>query len=112
MNIDLVKTTSSRKRETLWVALGSVVFSLCFGYPIVAHLTHGGVSHWSLNDWDLNMEWLWVPFYTVTHFHQFPLWDPYKCGGIPLLANPQSVFLTPLFVLHLLFGPAIGVHLG
>ena len=111
MNTDLVRTTGLRKRETLWVTLGSVVFSLCFGYPIVAHLTHGGVSQWSLNDWDLNMEWLWVPFYTVTHFHQFPLWDPYKCGGIPLLANPQSIFLTPLFVLDLSFGPAIGVHL-
>ncbi len=58
------------------------------------------------------MEMLWAPYHTITHFHQFPLWDPYKCGGQPLLANPQSAFLTPLFGLHLLFGPAVGAHLA
>ena len=100
-----------KKREPLWLALGSIAFALCFGYPIVLQLTHGAASQWPLNDWDLNMEMLWVPFYTVSHFAQFPLWDPYKCGGIPLLANPQSIYLTPLFVLHLLFGPDTGVHL-
>ncbi|MGD0075263.1 MAG: hypothetical protein ABSD31_13130 [Candidatus Binataceae bacterium] len=111
MNTDIRKKNALTRREVLWVALGSLVFSLYFGFSIVTHLTHGGVSQWPLNDWDLNMEMLWVPFYSITHFHQFPLWDPYKCGGIPLLANPQSIFLTPFFVFHLLFGPAIGVHL-
>src|SRR5271155_193999 len=100
-----------KKNEALWLALGSLVFALCFGYPIVAHLADGAVSQWPLNDWDLNMEMLWVPFHTIVHFVQFPLWDPYKCGGIPLLANPQSIYLTPLFALDLLLGPEIGVHL-
>ncbi len=104
-------SSSWTRRESLWVALGSVAFAICFGYPIVTHLTHGALSQWALNDWDLNMEMFWVPFHSIRHFHQFPLWDPYKCGGIPLLANPQSTFLTPSFALQLVAGPSLGVHL-
>src|SRR5208283_814441 len=36
---------------------------------------------------------------------------PYKCGGMPLIGNPSSRVLTPFFLLHLVFGPLIGVHL-
>ena len=100
-----------KRREALWLTVGSIGFALCFGYSIVAQVNHVAFSQWPLNDWDLNMEMLWVPFYTVRHFGQFPLWDPYKCGGIPLLANPQSIHLTPLFVLDLVFGTDAGVHL-
>ena len=57
------------------------------------------------------MELHWVPFYTVTHFHQFPFWNPYKCGGMPMLGNPQSRILTPFFIVQLLFGPLIGTHI-
>lgn len=48
---------------------------------------------------------------TIVHFHQLPVWNPYKCGGMPMLGNPQSHFLTPWFLLTLLFGPFIGLRL-
>ncbi len=41
---------------------------------------------------------------TVRRFGQLPLWDPWYCGGIYGLGEPQSRFASPPFLLSLLFG--------
>jgi hypothetical protein len=41
---------------------------------------------------------------TVARFHEAPLWNPYYCGGIPALAIPSARFVSPTFLLTLLFG--------
>jgi hypothetical protein len=41
---------------------------------------------------------------SVLLFHQMPLWDPYYCGGMYLLGTPQARFVSPTFLLTLLFG--------
>ena len=94
-------------REIAGVSLVSIAFGLAFSYPLLVRL--GGVSN--LNDWDLDLQLAWVPYYTVAHYHQFPFWNPYKCGGIAMFANPHSRVLTPFFPLHLLFGPFVGYQL-
>jgi len=95
-------TTEVRK-----VALGSLAFALLFAWPIIPHLGQFGAFH----DWEFATELHWVPYYTVVHFHQLPLWNPYKCGGMPMFANPQSRILTPFFLLHLITGPVMGAQL-
>lgn len=40
------------------------------------------------------------------------LWDPYLCGGTPLLANAESAQLDPLFLFVLAFGPNLGLRLS
>lgn len=40
------------------------------------------------------------------------LWDPYLCGGEPLLANAESAQLDPFFPLVLLAGENLGVRLS
>jgi hypothetical protein len=40
----------------------------------------------------------------VLRWHQMPLWDPYYCGGMYLLGTPQARFVSPTFLLSLLFG--------
>ncbi|HVN64923.1 MAG TPA: hypothetical protein VMT58_09820 [Candidatus Binataceae bacterium] len=94
-------------REMLAAAIAAAVLSIAFSYPIVMHLGAPGVWH----DWDFSLQLQWAAYYSVAHFHQFPLWNPWKCGGMPLLGNPQSHFLSPWFLLTLLFGPVIGLHL-
>jgi len=74
---------------------------------VLIHPTRAGL----LDDWDFFMLLHWVPYYTVTHFHQLPLWNPYECGGVPMIGNPQSRVLTPFFLIHLLTGPVVGIHL-
>jgi hypothetical protein len=89
------------------IALGSVVFALCFSWPLLGHLREFGAFH----DWDLFTSLAWDPYHTLVHFHQIPLWDPYKCGGIPEIGEPQTRIVNPFFVLYLIFGVVTGMHL-
>ena len=99
------------EREIAWVTVGSLAFALCFFYRLLPQLSQINVPVNSGRlDWDLAMEFHWAAAYSITHFHQFPFWNPYKCGGIPLFADPQSAVLTPFLLLDLLFGPEIGVN--
>jgi hypothetical protein len=49
---------------------------------------------------------------TIGRFHELPAWNPYFCGGIPGIANPQDASLGPEFVLKLIFGVGPGRHLA
>jgi hypothetical protein len=33
---------------------------------------------------------------SIVRYHEFPLWNPYECGGLPLWDNPQSLTGSPL----------------
>ncbi|HVN64764.1 MAG TPA: hypothetical protein VMT58_09020 [Candidatus Binataceae bacterium] len=99
------------RQEIAWVAIGSIAFALLFFYQILGHITVPIRPDGVFSDWDFNLELRWVASHTIAHFHQFPVWDPYKCGGMPLFANPQSAVLTPFIVLSLLFGSVAGIRL-
>ncbi len=96
-----------KTREAALVTAGSILFGLAFSYPILAHLSRTGGFY----DWDLAKQLHWAAVDTVLRFHQAPLWNPYKCGGIPMLADPLSRIVTPFFALSLLFGPFLGLNL-
>src|SRR5579884_2157457 len=86
---------------------GMAGFTVAFSYPVLIDLGRIGVV-W---DWPEFLMRNWVAFYSLHHFHQVPLWNPYECGGMPLLAHPSSQILTPLFALQMLFGPFVGLDL-
>ncbi len=65
-----------------------------------------------IHDWDQHEFYHAVPRETVLSYWQFPLWNPYHCGGNVMLANPQSTFLSPSFLLVLLFGVIPGLKLS
>jgi hypothetical protein len=94
-------------REVMLAAIGAIAFACLLGFPLIVHFHKIGVV-W---DWDAFLERDWVPAYTLRHFHQLPLWNPYTCGGMPMWANPEARIATPLFLFHLLFGPVAGLHL-
>ena len=96
-----------RRREVVLAVVGAIVFALAFSQPLLGRLAQANFH----DDWDFTAQLNWVAYASVARFHQLPLWNPYKCGGMPLLGNPQSRFMTPLFLLHLLFGPVVGAHL-
>ena len=95
-------------REAIWIVVSAVIFALGFGYKVWPHLSQIALA----NDWDTHLEIRWAPYYTIVHFHQLPLWDPYRCGGMPLLAHPQSAMLGPFMLLDLLLGPLVSTHLA
>jgi len=95
------------RNECVAVLLAALAFGAVFSYPILAHLSVAG----TFDDWDQSLQWQQAAYQSVVRFHQFPWWNPWTCGGIPLLGNPQSHFLTPWFLLTLLFGAVVGLHL-
>jgi hypothetical protein len=95
------------RREGVAVAVASIAFALVFCFPLLAHLTTAG----TFDDWDQNSASQWSAYWVLHRYHQFPFWNPFECGGMPLLGDPQSHFVTPWFLLTMIFGPVVGLHL-
>lgn len=115
------------RREALWLAAGSFLCSIVFLYPMLCELGYlgPGISGWvstgpvldhfrrfpANGDWDMFTQLRWVPYYTITHFHQIPFWNPYKCGGMGMLSNPESSVVSPALIPYLLFGQHAGLYI-
>ena len=115
------------RRETKQLILLSLAFAFVFLYPILcdSRVTGPGIGAWILRpqlgrfsgipsdgaDRDMFTQLRWVPYYTLIHFHQWPFWNPYKCGGMPMLGNPESSIVTPFMLLYLVFGLIPGMLL-
>jgi hypothetical protein len=94
-------------RELLMVAPAALVFGALFSYPLLVHPTVAG-TFW---DWDYVMQLAYASRESIIHYGQLPLWNPWKCGGMPLFANPQARLLSPFFVMILIFGAPTALHL-
>jgi hypothetical protein len=92
-----------------WVA--PLVF--LFGLFILALVFSAGLSYWGplAPDWDLQTLYSHVPQVSILEYGQFPLWDPFHCGGLSLIGNPQARFLSPLFFLHLILPTIIALKI-
>lgn len=84
----------------------SLVFATAFCWPLLEHL--GDAS--GRNDWDQHLMYHWVPYETLQNYGQVPLWNPFMCGGLPMLGNPQSRWFSPFFLLHLWLGPELAIQ--
>lgn len=96
-----------RLRRGAAIAAVSLAFAAAFCWPLLGSLGEVGVQR----DWDQHLVLHWVPYETVRQYAQIPLWNPFVCGGMPMLGNPQSRWLTPFFLLHLWRGPELGLQL-
>jgi hypothetical protein len=84
-----------------------VVLSLIFYYPVLNSGNNLGIQ-----DWDQNFAWTEATRVSLLDYHQFPLWNPYKCGGSVQFANPQIAVISIQTVLALLFGTVRGIKFG
>lgn len=75
--------------------------------PLWQHLTTWGGTF----DWGYFFFLAEVDHKTVAEYGQFPLWNPYYCGGAVHLANPQTFFLSPTFLFIWAFGTPVGIRL-
>lgn len=91
-----------------WIVVGAVAILVSVGYCSPLYATW---SNWGRWDWDVHLMFHAVPEFTVTEYAQFPLWNPYACGGTALFANPQTRVLSPFFPLHLAFGFLAGIKI-
>lgn len=76
----------------------------------------GGIFHdpgaWGISDWDYYSSLHETYRSSILHYHVFPLWNPYICGGTAALGDPEFSVISPIFLLELLFGVPWGVRLG
>src|SRR5579875_812939 len=93
--------------EAALAVIAMAAFAIAFSFPVLTHLGRIGVV-W---DWPEFLIRNWVAFHSLHDLHQIPLWNPYECGGMPLLAHPSSQIVTPLFALPMIFGPFVGLNL-
>ncbi|MBI2574327.1 YfhO family protein [Candidatus Woesearchaeota archaeon] len=82
------------------------LLSVLFLLPILSN-----IGNWGGYDWDQHFFYHGSARNAIAKFGQFPLWNPFYCGGSPLLANPQSTFLSPFFLFVLVFGTVAGLKL-
>jgi hypothetical protein len=99
-----VATPRSQPR---WLPLVWLAFAFAATAATFKHPDYFASSY----DWRLFETWLEAGRRTVLWYHQFPLWNPWTCGGQVYLANPQSLVATPTFPLVLAFGTALGCKL-
>ena len=97
---------SSIYRRGIYASLFFSAIAFIFTLPVFYRL-----GNWGILDWDQHLFYHAVPRVTVLEYGQFPLWNPYYCGGTVLLANPQSRLLSPSFLLILLFGEVAGIKI-
>lgn len=115
------------RREIKQLILLTLAFAFVLLYPILCYnsVVGPGIGAWIVkpqighftqipsdgSDRDMFTQLRWVPYYTLTHFHQLPFWNPYKCGGMPMLGNPESGIVTPFLLFYLIFGLIPGMLL-
>ncbi|MEI8247701.1 MAG: hypothetical protein WCI51_17830 [Lentisphaerota bacterium] len=96
-----------RQHGGLWVVLLlGIVF--CCWFPLIRYPDKCG----SLGDWDMFLAFYEAGRKTIVEYGQFPYWNPWHFGGVPLFANPQLSILgieTPFIVF---FGTYYGLRLA
>ena len=65
-----------------------------------------------ISDWDYYFSYHAHLRRTITEYSQFPLWNPWICGGTAALGDPEFPVLTPTFLLELAFGAPAGLRLS
>lgn len=96
------------RRWEIWALLVlSILGSLVYYYPILNSGNNLGIQ-----DWDQNFAWTEFTRVSLLDFHQFPLWNPYKCGGSIHFANPEIPVLSFQTLFALIFGTVRGIKLS
>ena len=95
------RVTSNRIAFTIFL-----IISIVFTSPIFKNIHYHGMH--DMGEFEFYHA---VPRKTIIQYQQIPLWNPYQCGGQVLLGDPQSVFLSPTFLINLVFGTIIGIKI-
>ena len=93
-------------RELVACWLGGLVLALVQWWPMFRSPLATGFGDWQMihHNWE-------AAYVAISRFGEWPLWDPFHCGGVPILGNPESQVYSPWFLLSFVFGTVIAVKL-
>lgn len=95
-----------RREIALYIGIG-IVFSIVATFPLFQH--SASIS----NHGDINRGLIFSGIAKESIFAgQLPLWNPYTCGGGPMLADLESWFLQPFSVVTLPFDELFAMKLS
>jgi hypothetical protein len=95
-----------RQSREVRVAIGSLIAAVLLWLPAFRRPFATGFGDWQF------FHHMWEAGYVaLKRYHEWPLWDPFHCGGITIFGNPQSQHLSPLYLISLLAGPTLGTKL-
>jgi len=106
VSISIIFSTEFFASKRVVIALLIIVASTAYLLPIL-----DSIGNLGRGDWDHFQTMSYIPLLTVFKYGQLPLWNPYLCGGTPLLAYYQASFLDPLIVIDAIFGVAVGLKI-
>lgn len=84
-----------------------ITISVIISIILISNYNYDGVGDW--NDF---AELAAIGRYFIYSFQQFPLWDPYGCGGVDLLSHPEINYFSPFFIFVVFFGVPLGMKLN
>lgn len=84
----------------------SLLVAVAYWSPAWMRLHATGFGDWQMvhHNWE-------VGYVALTRFSEWPLWNPFFCGGITAFGNPESQWFSPLTWLSLFTGTTIGTKL-
>lgn len=91
-------------RQALWAAL---ILNAVYLAPMFAP----GIGNLGLFDSDQHFYFVEAVRKTLLEYGQFPAWDPWHAGGMPLIGNPQSP-ISPFYLPVLFFGTVAGLKVS
>jgi hypothetical protein len=93
-------------RELKLAFLASAVLSVIQWFPALRDPSSTGFGDWQMiqHNWE-------AAFVALARFHEWPLWDPFHCGGVSILRNPESQLYSPWFLLAFPLGTVLAVKL-
>jgi uncharacterized integral membrane protein len=101
------RVVNLRRWELGGLIVLSILLSLLYYFPILNSDNNIGIQ-----DWDQNFAWTEASRVSLLNYHQFPLWDPYTCGGSVQFANPQIPVISFQTMFALLFGTVRGIKIS
>ncbi|MHC4789379.1 MAG: hypothetical protein ACYS8K_09300 [Planctomycetota bacterium] len=94
-------------RVALAAAAAGVLGTLCWRF-----LAEPGRTGAWFDDWDYFFHVYEAVRISILRHGQFPWWNIWSCGGVPLFANPQAGVISLNTAFVLLFGTVLGLKLS
>jgi hypothetical protein len=84
-------------KKLIYIALSIPIFIFLLPMLLSGNTLFSG-------DFDMQIQMSEAARLSIVKFHQFPFWNPWVSGGVPLFADPQFGLFTPQTVLTLFIG--------
>lgn len=102
------------KKQIAWkLIVKKCLFAALLSLPIILFLYIFSIRNRNgalYGDWDYFAQLYEAARRSILEFHQFPWWNPWVIGGVPLYANPQFGLFSIQMPLVLIFGTLKGLH--